>query len=130
MFSFIIMKKQVVTLALLHYIIARLKETFTGTDIPLPALICQILTHGRGTFRRRNVLYVRASRSSMHGGTIRTRTVSLSRWITACRVCSVRESSCLRTSTTAMRCGWKEKSSLSPSNGKACCKPSDALEPD
>lgn len=57
---------------------------------------------------------------------IRIRTVNLSRWITACRVCWASELSCPRTSTTAMRCGWKERSSLSPSNGKAFCKPSDA----
>ncbi|XP_061770527.1 striatin-interacting protein 1 homolog isoform X3 [Nerophis ophidion] len=85
-----------------------------------------ISTHGRGTSKRRSAPCARASKSSTAGGTTRTRTATLRPWTTACRACWASAWSCPRTSTTATRCGWRGRSSRSPSSGRDSCRSSDA----
>lgn len=78
--------------------------------------------HGLGTSKRRSAPCGRALRSSTAAAMIRTRTATSHLWTTACRASWASAWSCPRTSTTAMRCGWRERSSPSPFNGRGCCR--------
>lgn len=85
---------------------------------PLP----QTSMHGPGTSRQRSAPCGRTSRSSTAAVMTRTRMATLHPSTTVCRACWASALSCLRTSTTATRCGWRGRSSPSPSNGRACCR--------
>lgn len=88
----------------------------------LSLLLYQTLMHGPGTSRRRSAPCGRTSRSSTAAVMTRTKMATSHPQTTVCRACWANVWSCLRTSTTAMRCGWRGRSSPSPSNGRACCR--------
>ncbi|XP_061663544.1 striatin-interacting protein 1 homolog isoform X2 [Syngnathoides biaculeatus] len=91
----------------------------------MSAIYQKISTRGLGTSKRRSAPCGRASRSSTAGATTKTATATSPPWTTACRAYWGSAWTCPTTSTTATRCGWRGRSSRSPSSGRASCRSRD-----